>query len=541
MRTTRTLRWAAGVAAVAMLATACGGGEGGEGTETDEGGGGAGGDLTVFATEGSYLVPGAADDDPAIQVIRQLYRGLTKYNPESGETEMDIAESMESDDNVTWTVTLKEGYEFTNGEPVDADSFIRSWNYTANINNNQANAYFMGKIAGIDELQSEDVGPDATLSGVEKVDDYTFTVELNEPFSGFPAVVGYSGFFPVAEACLEDFDACNEEPIANGPYMMDGPWQHNQEIRLVKNPNYGGEDEGNVDSITYRIFDEIAAGYTALQAGELDLMYTVPPEELARVEDEFGERLFQTPSDSFTYLGIPLYQEEFQDPNLRKAFSMAIDRQAIIDALFDGASTPAAGFVSPNFEGYRDDACDACQYDPEQAQQLFDEAGGYDGTLHLWANGGSGHETWLQAIGDQLQQNLGIEYQLHVGISDFAQYLEKADGHDFNGPFRLGWGPDYPVLETYLGPLYSEGGSSNTSGYQNPDFDAKVAEGNAADDIEQAIEHYQEAEDMLAEDMPSIPLWFADTTVVWNDTVEEMQFNSIWGRPNYGQTVMANN
>jgi peptide/nickel transport system substrate-binding protein len=188
----------------------------------------AGGTLRIYASEPAFLVPTAADDDPAIQVIRQLYRGLVTYNSETGAAENDIAESITSTDNTTWTIKIKPGYKFTNGEAVNSDAFIRGWNYTAYGPNAQNNAYFMSRIDG---PRRRDLGKDPDgdgpqkapdpkskeLSGLKKVDDNTFTVKLSAPFAGFPATIGYSGFFPIAKACLDNFDACNETPDRQRP------------------------------------------------------------------------------------------------------------------------------------------------------------------------------------------------------------------------------------------------------------------------------------------------------------------------------------
>jgi ABC-type transport system substrate-binding protein len=542
MRRTARLKVAAVAATLGMLTAACGGDDDGNGSGGDDGNGASestgepGGDLRIYSSEPAFLVPSAADDEPSILVIRQLYRGLVTYNND-GEPELDLAESIETEDNQTWTVTVKDGYTFTNGEPVDADAFLRAWNYAGNINNAQNNSYFMSRIAGFDEMQAEGAPEDATFSGLEKVDDMTFTIELNEPFSGFEAVLGYSGFFPMAQECIDDFDSCNTQPIGNGPYMMDGEWENNVQIKLARNEDYAGEDTGKADSLTYRIFDSVDTAYAAFEGGELDVMYTVPPNRLANIENTQGDRIYQQPSNSFTYLGIPLYDDQFESKELRQAFSMAIDRQAIIDAIFDGALSPATGFVAPSFDGAREDVCEYCTYDLERAQELYDESGGYDGTLTLWANGGAGHDEWLQAVGDGLNSAFGIDYELKVDITDFGQYLTIADDKEFTGPFRLGWGPDYPVMETYLKPLYGTGSGSNASGYSNPEFDDLIQQGDAADTLEDAIPFYQQAEDLVAEDLPVIPMWFGLTTVVWSENVNEMVYNPISG-VEYGQVTM---
>jgi ABC-type transport system substrate-binding protein len=180
-----------------------------------------------------------------------------------------------STDNTNWTIKIKSGYTFTNGEAVNSDSFIRAWNYTAYGPNAQNNAYFMSRIDGIDDMAAgEDpdgdgpqTAPDPKskeLSGLKKVDDLTFTVKLTAAFASFPATIGYSGFFPVAEACLANFDACNEAPIGNGPYKIEGSWQHDDEIVVVRNADFAGDKTlAKADKMTYKIFADVGAGYDA--------------------------------------------------------------------------------------------------------------------------------------------------------------------------------------------------------------------------------------------------------------------------------------
>jgi ABC-type transport system substrate-binding protein len=524
--------------AVALVAAACSGGTPGPGsTGTSGSGGKSGGTLRVYASEPAFLLPSGGDDEPSIYVIRQLYRGLMKYNVETGKAENDLAESMESTDQKKWTVKIKPGYTFDNGEPVNADAFIRSWNYAAYGPNAQNNAYFMSRIAGIDEVSSEDPDGDGPktapepkakeLSGLKKVGDLEFTVELKEPFAAFPVTVGYSGFFPMAEACVKDAKACNETPIGNGPYKIEGKWEHNVGITLVRSDSWKGADKGKADKIQNKIFADVDAGYAAFQAGELDVMYTIPPARYKEAKATYGDHLFEEPGDSFTYVGMPLYNPNFKDKRIRQALSMSIDRKGIIDAVFDGRYTPAQGFVAPTFEGYRAVCSKYCTQDVAQAKKLLAEAGGWKGgKLTLWANAGAGHEKWLQAFGDQVKKALGIDYEIKTNLQ-FPEYLATADAKKFTGPFRLGWGPDYPVMETYLAPLYGTKASSNNSTYSNPEFDKLVAEGNSAADTEAAIKKYQAAEDIIAEDLPVIPMWFSKVGALYGENVDTFVWNKI--------------
>ena len=537
MRVSTPFKLAASVAAVALLATACGGDDddGGDAAgETEEPAAATGGTLRIYSADPAVLVPTAADDEPSILVVRELYRGLVEYNND-GEVVLDMAESIESDDNLTWTITIKDGYTFHNGEPVDADAFIRAWNYAADGDNAQNNAYFMNRMAGIDESQE---GADE-LSGVTKIDDFTLEVELKEPFVGFPAILGYSGFFPVAEECLADFDACNETPIGNGPYQIEGSWEHNIGINLVRYEDYPDEGLSNPDRLEYQIYTDVDAGYAAFQAGEIDVQFLTPPARYAEIQANQGDRLYNEPSHSFTYLGMPYYLEQFDDPRIRQAISMAIDRQAIIDAVYAGTFSAATGLVSPGFDGYREGVCEFCTFDPERAQQLLEEAGGWQGgTLILEANAGAGHEDWLQAVGDQLRENLGIEYELQVNL-DFPEYLAREEADQFEGMYRLGWGPDYPVMETYLKPLYGTDSGSNGTGYSNPEFDELISQGDNAASLDEAITFYQQAEDIVVQDLPVVPMWFGRRAAIWNENVEQFAWNAPRDDPEYGKMVVA--
>ncbi|BCL13923.1 peptide ABC transporter substrate-binding protein [Micromonospora sagamiensis] len=536
------LKVAVAATATAMLATACSGG--GDDNPSDPGK--SGGELRVYASEPAFLLPSAADDEPSLYVIRQIYRGLVKYNAETGAPENDLAESVESQDQKLWTIKIKDGYTFDNGEKVNADAFIRSWNFAAYGPNAQNNAYFMKRIAGIKDVSSEDPdgeGPKKApepkakeLSGLKKVDDLTFTVELSEPFSGFPTTIGYPGFSPMAEACVKDHQKCNETPIGNGPYKIEGSWQHNVGITVVRSDSWKG-DPGKPDKINYRIFADVDAGYAAFQAGELDVLYTLPPARYKEAKATYGDRLYEQPSDSFTYVGMPIYNENFKDKRVRQAISMVIDRQSIIDAVFNGRFTPASGYVAPSFEGARENACQYCKKDVEKAKQLLAEAGGWKGgKLQLWANAGAGHDAWLQAVGDQVKAALGIDYELKVNLQ-FAEYLETADNRKFTGPFRLGWSADYPFLESYLAPLYSTGADSNNSTYSNPEFDALLKQGDAANSIQEAIPFYQKAEDMILEDLPVIPMWWGKVAAVYGENVDKFVWNAV-ADADYGQMTM---
>ena len=525
--------------AAALLITACGGSD-----EEPSGEGDAaaptGGSFSIYIGQPeSGLIPGSTAETEGGQVLDSLFTGLVQYDPETNEAVFNgVADAIESDDATTWTVTLKEGWTFHDGTPVTAESFVKAWNYNAYSPNAQLNSYFFANIAGYGDLQAPTDAdgnptgdPAATeLSGLRVVDETTFEVELSAPYASFPTTVGYTAFFPLPEAFFTDPAAFGEQPIGNGPFQAEEPFVPDQGITLTKYAEYGGEDAANADEVRYVVYAEQDTAYTDLQAGEIDIMDTLPPDAIASAPDEFGDRFLETAQGDITALSFPIYDERFADPNVRKAFSMAIDRQAISDAIFNGTRTPATSFISPVVQGYRDDACEACVLNVEEANAMLDEAG-FDRSVpvELWFNGGAGHDAWVEAVGNQLRENLEIEYQLRGELQQ-SELLPLKRAKGMTGPFRDGWIMDYPVAENFLGPLYSTPAippaGGNFTFYSNPEFDDLLQQGNSAATEAEAIEAYQAAEDVLLEDFPAAPLWYRLNQGAHSENVENVTIDA---------------
>ena len=551
MRTaTRTTRIVAVLASAGLLLAACGGGDDGGGG--DEGGGGdtgaGGGTFSIQISDPENpLVPGNTTESEGAEVVGSLWTGLVEYDPETTEIAYTgVAESIESEDSTTWTVTLNDGWTFHDGTPVNAESFVNAWNYTALSTNAFGGSYFMDKIEGYDDLQGEaddegaEIAPPAAteMSGLVVEDDLTFTVTLSAPFAQFPITVGYSAFYPLPEAFFDDPEGFGEQPIGNGPFQAEEPFVPGAGITLTRYEDYSGENPAQADSVEYRVYTEINTAYTDAQAGNLDVT-SIPPDAISSAPDEFGDRYIERDSSSFTYLGFPTYDPRFEDKRVRQAFSMAIDRQAISDAVFSGAQTPAYSAISPVVAGSRPDACQYCDVDVDAANALLDEAG-FDRSqpVEWWFNAGAGHDEWVQAAANQVQDNLGLEadYVLR-GDLQFSEYLPLAADRGFTGPFRLGWSMDYPSPQNYLEPLYSEAAfppaGSNSAFYSNPEFDELISMGNQAASNDEAIALYQEAEDLLLEDMPIMPMFFGLGQFVHSENVSNVQIDA------FGKVVAA--
>ena len=526
MRRSRRLSLMALLLVLALVAAACGGDDGGDTEDVgqgESGGEATGGSFSVQICEPQFLQPGNTQETCGSQVLQALFDPLVEFDPETAEPYNEVAESIESEDLKTWTVTIKDGYTWHNGEPLIAENYVDSWNWTADATNQALNSYFFANIEGYDELNPEKGKPQVhELSGLKVIDETSFEVTLSEPFSQFPLTVGYGAFYPVPKAFLEDPDAYNQAPIGQGPYEMDGKWKHDQFIKVKKFADYAG-DEPNADNIEFPIYADINTAYTDLLAGNLDITDTIPTEVLAQAPQELGDRFISVPSSYFGYIGFPLYQEPWDKLELRQAMSMAMDREAITTAIFQGTYQPAKSIIAPVVPGYREDACgDVCEYNPEEAKRLWDENGGPD-EVTLWFNNDGGHEEWMEAYSNQLREVLGVKVKFESLA--FEEYLTLQDDHKITGPYRGAWVFDYPSPQNYLEPIFSCGGSSQEFGYEDAGCEEAtdlIEQGNAEENLDEAIALYQQAEDKILEDLPGFPTWFGVTNAGHSENVSNV-------------------
>ncbi|CAM3527837.1 peptide ABC transporter substrate-binding protein [Stackebrandtia soli] len=516
MRTKRVITTISALALAGAGLAACGGGDGGDG-------GSSNGELRMQLGEPKSLIPPNIGESEGGEIAERVYAGLYSYNND-GTLKPIIADGEPtSEDSKTWTIKLKEGFTFHNGEPITAETFVKSWNYAVDGTNANVGAYFFSQIAGYNEMQlgADGEDPEAdTLSGVKAVDESTLEVTLTDPWIAFPVTLGYSAFMPLADACLEDIDACNEEPIGNGPFKMDGKWDHNQGITVVKWDDFKGE-QPSIEKISYKIYTGDATGWPDFEAGKLDIgAPTATDYEAAKAK--YGDAMREEDAPSAWGLGFPVYDDVFADADVRKAFSMAIDRQAVIDGLFQGRYTVGNSYTPSVIPGYLENTCgEACAFDPDGAKALLEETD-FDtsSTVELWVNSGPGSD-YLKVIGDQLSENLGIQYELKT--LEWPDFLEKKQSQELTGPFLTGWIPDYPLNQNYTAPLYADG-PNNDFGYLGEEFEALLAEGDRAETLEDAITKYQEAEIALAADLPMAPLWVTRTATVLGDNIDPASF-----------------
>ncbi|GAB3283960.1 peptide ABC transporter substrate-binding protein [Parasphingorhabdus pacifica] len=510
MRKRRLAAYVAAPLAVGLLASACGGGGGGAAED---------GVISVNSTEPQNpLVPSDTTETGGGNVVDAMFTGLVGYD-EKNEVYNEVAESIETTDNKVYTITLKPDWTFHDGSPVTSESFVRAWNYAAYAPNGQSTASFFEHIEGYDQVNPDDPDGDSgpqeppepsaeKLSGLEVVDEHTFKVTLDAPFATFPTTLGYPAFSPMPNTFFEDQEGFEQHPIGNGPFKFESRTP-NTSIELARNDEYAGVNKPSVEGVEFRIYTELETAYQDLVSGNLDFVDQMPPSAMAgdKWKADLGDRAIEKQILSNNALQLPLYQEKYQDPKVRHALSMAINREQITETVFQGGYTPAKGWIPQDaIPGYEGAACGQwCEFDPAKAKQLLGETG-FEGPIVISSNSDGGHKEWIEAVCGQFKNNLGVDC-VYNPIPTFAEFLKTHETNGHEGPFRFGWVGDYPAAETFLGKIYRTGASSNYMTYSSPAFDEAMNKADRAASVEEGNKLYNEAAKVLAEDMPSIPLW----------------------------------
>ncbi|MEZ7003753.1 ABC transporter substrate-binding protein [Streptomyces sp. AD55] len=530
MRGATHATWAAGAAAAALAVTACGGG----------GGGGSGDGGAVLSSSWgdpqNPLEPANTNEVQGGKVLDMIFRQLKQYDPDTGEAKDMLAEKIETSDSQNFTITVKDGWTFSNGEKVTAQSFVDAWNYGASLKNNQRNAYFFAYIDGYDKVHPEDGGAQSadTLSGLKVTGPRTFTVKLGQKFSTFPDTLGYPAFAPLPRAFFDDHAGWLKKPVGNGPYMVD-TYTRGSQMSLRKWDDYPGADKARNGGVDLKVYTDNNTAYTDLMAGNLDLVDDVPAAQLKNVKKDLGDRYINTPAGIIQTLAFPFYDDAWNKPGsekVRTGLSMAINRKQITDTIFQQTRTPATDWTSPVLGadgGYKAGLCgDACAYKPDEAKKLIQEGGGLPGgQVKITYNADTGsHKQWVDAVCNSINNALGND-RACVGnpVGTFADFRNQITDQKMSGPFRAGWQMDYPLIQNFLQPLYYTNASSNDGKWSDKQFDSLVDKANGETDTATAVKTFQQAEEVLRDNMGAIPLWYQNGSAGYSDRLSDVKLN----------------
>lgn len=527
------LRAAAGVTVAGLVLAACSQKENTGGSTEQKAGypevenatieeGKPGGTFRLGIVEPAAIDPFNAQESEGLLVTEYLYDRLTHTTPD-GKTEGKVAESYESNDDCSeWTFHLKSGTTFSNGEPVTAASFKRGWERAAVKSAASEVAYHMDQIQGYEEIST---GAATTMSGVVAVDDTTLKVTLAQPSCEFPIRAAHTVFSPMPSTAPPAGDqAFGDQPIGNGPFVMDGPWLHDQGIKLKRNETYAGDHKAYLDAVEITILagDETAQQkeLDGLNAGSFDWA-RVPPDQLKVTREKWEPKDGWISKKTFgiDYMVAKTNKKPLNSVKARKAISMAIDRNAIVNGVFDGSRAPADSFIPAGFkDAYQPGVCTACEFNVEEAKKLAKEAGLTEGTeINFQFNTGGGHEKWTAAVKQQLEKNLGLK--VNYGGVEFSDMLDNMAAPESSGLYRLSWGADYATPGNFLQPIFSTASigtddpnapvqGDNYSRWSNKKFDDLIKRAAATKDDAERNDLYKQAEKIaIGDELANIPMF----------------------------------
>jgi oligopeptide transport system substrate-binding protein len=502
------------------------------------GGAGIGGPGIVRASWGDPQNPLEPADTNEVQggkVLDMIFRGLKKYDPRTGAADNWIADSITTSDQQNFTVKLKPGWKFSDGEPVTAHSFVDAWNYGALVTDKQLNAPFFSYIDGYGQVHPASGAPTATtMSGLRATGNLAFTVRLSQKFSTWPDTLGYSAFYPLPRTFFTDHSGWLKKPVGNGPYKITS-YSRGAVMSLRKWDGYHGPDAARNKGVDLVVYTDSNTAYTDLQAGNLDLADDIPVTQLKNVRKDLAGRYINEPAGLIQTITFPMYNPKWGAAamdKVRRGISMAIDRAAITTKILQNTRTPATDWTSPVLGakgGYQAGLCgDACTYNPAMAKSLIQQGGGLPGgrmTIGYNADTGS-HKEWIDAICNSINNALG-DRTACVGapVGTFADFRSQITAKTETQPFRSGWQMDYPLIQDFLQPLYYTGGSSNDAHFSNAAFDKLVDRANGEPDPKRAATDFQQAEKILAQQMPAIPLWYQNGNAGYSPDISHVMLN----------------
>ncbi|MFF0741381.1 ABC transporter substrate-binding protein [Streptomyces sp. NPDC004111] len=528
MRGAKSAKWVAIAGVVALATTACGGGK-------DSGNDNANRTVDpkgiVSYANGepqNLLQPANTMEAYGSVVINSLFTGLVSYD-KAGNIVMENAESVTPDAaNKVWTVKLKAGWKFHNGDAVTAKSYVDAWNWAANPENGQQNSAWYRDIVGYEKVHPEKgKGSAKEMSGLKVVDENTFTITLANGIPYYAYKLVYAPFYPMPAAALKDPKTYGEKPVGNGPYKFTS-WQRKKSIKVAAWDGYQGAKKPKNGGIDFKAYSSPTAAYNDLRSDNVDTMPTIPDQELANYKQDFGKRAITSEYSAINTINPAFYTDQWKNTNIKviQGLSMAIDRATIAKTTFYGNRQPATGWVAKGVKGYQENACgEYCTFNPTKAKQLITEGGGVPGgKISIQYNADQPHKGWVTAVCNDIVKNTGVQC---VGdpVTDFQADTEIRDQKKVKSIYRSGWVLDYPFNGNFLADLYGTGVDGNKGGFSDKKFDELTKKADQAKTIEDSAKLYQEAEKQLQNSFPSIPLFYNQTNSAHSNNVKGMEFD----------------
>ena len=490
--------------------------------------------VYVLNNEPDGIDPNVTNNSFASPFIINCFEGLVTYD-EAGTVVPGDAESWESNDDLTvFTFHLRDGLKWSDGTPLTANDYVYS---ALRVLTPETTSQYVNMLSDyiVNAQEYYDGTATAEEVGVKAIDDLTLEYTLKSPCPYFVDLVSMWVYFPVQEATTtangDQWTASAETYICNGPFKI-VEMNMGEGMVLAKNENYWNAENVTLEKLTFRYILDVSTSLTAYENGEVDGVRTIPSSDYARLKaDNAG--IVVAPSYGTVYYDINCAVEPYNNPLVRKALNLAIDRQAIINNVVQVDATPAYSFLAP---GYVVDGVDLTEgrstfdlgptADPEAAKAALAEAGYPDAegfpTLKLSFYSDDNVKKIAEAIAAMWEENLGITVE--VTSADWAVFYDSVVKGDYE-VCAMGWSADYVNPMSFLPLLYTEDVTNNCF-YSNPDYDAIVDQVKVEKDPAKFVELVQAADAEVSADYPVMPLYYKSNNYLLKDYVDGVYMTS---------------
>jgi len=467
--------------------------------------------LDLYGIDPITLDPAVSGEMLSHEYILQIFGGLVRLD-DNLEPAPDIAEKWEvSNDGRTYTFYLRRDVSFHDGREVKADDFKYSLERACDpATGSLTAATYLGDIVGVKEVLA---GQAVEISGVRVLDDYTLEITIDAPKSYFLSKLTYPTGFVVDRADVEPGGEWWRQPNGTGPFKLK-EWEEENLLVMEKNGRYYGE-RAKVSSVVFQLWGGVPMNM--YETGEIDVT-DVNINYVDKVTDRVGpfyQELQIVPELSFSYIGFNHTRPPFDDVNLRRAFSQAIDKDKLVFLVFREMMQRADGILPPGIPGFNEDLS-GLDYDVNKAKELIADSryGSIDKlpSITITTMGWGGLiSQGLEAIIHEWRQNLGVEVKVRqLEPQRFFYYIKQ----EKDEMYYLGWVADYPHPQNFLELLFHTGEENNAGEYSDPEVDALLERAGAELDYDLSLALYQEVEQKLVDDAACIPLWFEQNYIL---------------------------
>ncbi|HCT5520471.1 TPA: oligopeptide ABC transporter substrate-binding protein OppA [Klebsiella aerogenes] len=461
--------------------------------------------------EPASLDPHKVESDVEFNIISDLFEGLVSVSPQ-GEIQPRLALKWENKDNLIWTFHLRPGITWSDGSAITAQDIVWSWQRLVTPTTASPYASYPGNMHIVNARDiSEGKQPPETL-GVKALDDTTLQVTLNQPNAAFLAMLAHPSLVPIDKVLVERFGDKWTKPehiVTSGPYTL-SKWVVNERIVAQRNPKYWDNEHTVINKVTYLPITSEAADVNRYKAGEIDIVYTVPVNQFALLKKTMGSQLNVAPQLATYYYELNTTKPPFNDPRVRRALNMGLDKDIIADKVMGQGQRPAWLISQPDIGGVTLKQPDYASWPRDkriaEAKKLLNEAGFNEShplVFNLLYNTSETHQRIAIAASSMWKKNLGVEAKLQN--QEWKTMLDTMHTHNFDA-VRYAWIADYDDAASFLNN-FRTGDSENTSQYSNPAYDKALHDAAKATDTAARGKFYQQAEDLLAEDVPAIPVY----------------------------------